>query len=153
MHFRIIAMSVALAALTACGGDSEDAPSSPPPSPPPFPPTAGGDLGERAVPGCLLQASLDQPATPGANRTLRIVFIAEPGAASLETLSAAITTMPHPTTLIPGTPLAGSPGTWTWPMTLPPDLINQRIVVRTQDTAGNVCQSGIDDFVLAAFRE
>ncbi len=149
MHLCSNVLLVALSiTLVACGsgGGSDGAPSSPPPS------TARVDLGERAVPGFLLQAGLDQPAAPGANRSLRLVVTAEPGAAALETPSAAITTLPDPTTLVPGTPLAGSTDTWTWSMTLPAELTNQRIVVRITDSAGNVCQSGIDDFVLAGSR-
>ena len=112
------------------------------------PPISGAALGTRSVPGYQLAVSTDLPPVAGAARTVTLRVTPDAGAPALQQITAAITDDVAPPALTPGTPVAGTDNTWTWPMTLPADLAGKRVVVRLQDVNGNASLTGFGDFPL-----
>ena len=142
----ILALSfpLTLALLFGCGGDSNGSSGGDTP-----PPVGGTALGTRSVPGYQLEVSTDLPPVAGAARlvTLRVTPDAE--APVLEQITAAITAdgAAQPT-LTPGTPVTGTTNSWTWPVTMPAELVGTRVIVRLQDVNGNASLTGLADFAL-----
>lgn len=102
------------------------------------------------MPGYQLDVSTDLPPAAGAARIVTLRVTADADAPVIEQISAAITDdAAGEPTLTPGTPVAGTPNSWTWPLTLPADLVGKRVTVRLQDLNGNVCVTGLSDFALA----
>ena len=142
----ILALSfpLTLALLVGCGGDSNGSSGGDTP-----PLVEGTALGTRSVPGYQLEVSTDLPPMAGAARlvTLRVTPDAE--APALEQITAAITAdgAAQPT-LTPGTPVTGTTNSWTWPVTMPAELVGTRVIVRLQDVNGNASLTGLADFAL-----
>ncbi len=136
--FIILMLTVVLLLLAACGGEGSDGALDQTPS------TAA--LGSRAVPGYLLQVDCDGDLLPATQRSITLDLKPENGQAAPTLVEAALGSNP------PGTWLDGSPSDnhlrWTWTLTLPEDLSDQRVWLRVTDAEGNVAESGFDDFAL-----
>jgi hypothetical protein len=147
--FLAMSFTVFLALLVGCGGGGGDSGANSGGGTPP-PPVSGTALGTRSVPGYQFDISTDLPPAAGAPRLVTLRVTPDADAPVIEQISAAITddTAGEPT-LTPGTPVAGTPNSWTWPVTLPADLVGKRIIVRLQDLNGNVSVTGLSDFALA----
>ena len=114
------------------------------------PPVGGTALGTRSVPGYQLEVSTDLPPMAGAARLVTLRVTPDAGAPALEQITAAITDdgAAQPT-LTPGTPVTGTTNSWTWPVTMPADLVGKRVIVHLQDVNGNASLTGLADFALA----
>ena len=147
----LLAMSftVLLLLLVGCGGGGGGGSSANTGGGTSPPPVSGTVLGTRSVPGYQLDVSTDLPPAAGAARIVTLRVTADADAPVIEQISAAISddAAAEPT-LTPGTPVAGNPNSWTWPMTLPADLVGKRVTVRLQDLNGNVSVTGLADFPL-----
>jgi len=113
------------------------------------PPSSGTVLGTRSVPGYQLEVSTDLPPVAGAARLVTLRVTPDAGAPALEQITAAIADDAVQPTLTPGTPVSGTTNSWTWPVTMPADLVGKRVVVRLQDVDGNASLTGFADFALA----
>lgn len=126
--------------LAACGGGGGGGGGTLPQTPAP------GALGSRAVPGYLLQVDCDGDLVAAAQRTISLDLQPDNGQLAPTLVEAAVgSTQPNDW-------VAGIPDSqhlrWTWTLTLPSDLANQRVWLRLTDADGNICQSGLDDFSL-----
>lgn len=142
-----LSVTVLLTLLVGCGGGGGEGGNNGGTVPPPV---GGTALGARSVPGYRLEVSTDLPPVAGAARLMTLRVTPDAGAPALEQITAAITDdgAAQPT-LTPGTPVAGTTNSWTWPVTMPADLVGKRVIVRLQDVDGNAILTGLADFALA----
>jgi hypothetical protein len=146
MNFYLaMSFTVLLALLVGCGGGGGSSGNNGGSVPPPV---GGTALGSRSVPGYQLDVSTDQPPAAGAARLVMLRVTPDADAPMIEQISAAITDDAAEPTLTPGTSVIGTPNSWTWPMTMPADLVGKRVIVRLQDVKGNVSVTGLTDFAL-----
>lgn len=104
----------------------------------------GTQLGMRAVPGFSIEVLSPVQVQAGATLTVQATVKPDAGVAPPVQVEAAIGTV-EPTLWTAGT-LSG--GIWTWTVTLPANLTDQRVWVRLVDADGNSAASGGADFAL-----